>query len=402
VGIASASLRVFSVGLTVAFISYGLIFLGYLPLTVGYCGVIAFVIFALWTVFSASSLSTVVVALSLVCYGVLTMRYLPVKLGAVSALAFSGFAVSLLFSEPVSSEPEPLDTEPPSARGDPSQEFAKPPKRAVRATATTNLPRAFVSADRPTASVGKGCADRDGAKHTRAGHDDELAVRTAQKLRLTRAVFTAYVENFKAFVVRTVLRKLVRKLDSDKNWVKAMLTIESFECRDYIRARIKDLAASANLAGHQGSFGIGWEGREWTAKFPSDNRIVMLILGLWLSYWMNGRQSGKVRPTFNERFLVVNKEPSLSSEDEVDPIKVSTDAEYRRFFVHTRWEGVEERFCGPPGRDSMYGALTLFFWFIKRNRKFLLDGADLKASPICMDRVFEPTRHRAHTLQDPY
>jgi hypothetical protein len=37
----------------------------------------------------------------------------------------------------------------------------------------------------------------------------------------------------------------------------------------------------------------------------------------------------------------------------------------------------------------MYGALTLFFWLVKKNRNFLLDGADLKGPPACMDRVFE-------------
>jgi hypothetical protein len=316
------------------------------------------------------------------------LEYLPLKVGYLSVLSFLSFAISLYLSAQVrSDEDEPVIPREIEVTSDPSKEFAKPPKRTERPPAVSNLSRAFVQADRPSAALKKG--HQDGARG-RPDQEDELASETLWKLGMTSVMFNVYVSNFKAFVSRMVLVKLVKKLSTDDDWIKAMLTIESFECRDYIRRRIIDLAASPNLAGHYGSEGAKWQDKEWTSKLPSDNRIVMHILGLWLSYLMNGRQAAKVRPIFSEKFLFVKKDPSLESEEEIDPLILWTDNDYRKFIVYTRYKG-SEKFCGFPGRDSMYGALTLFFWFVKEKRNFLLDGADLKAPPICMDRVFELT-----------
>jgi len=107
---------------------------------------------------------------------------------------------------------------------------------------------------------------------------------------------------------------------------------------------------------------------------------------MWLSYFMDGRRSTKLRPLFAEKFLYVKKDVQIETDDEI----ILWTRDYKTFEVYTRWRDQEgDRFSAPPGRDAMYGALAIFFWFVREKLKMLLDGADLTEAPILMDRVFE-------------
>jgi hypothetical protein len=125
-------------------------------------------------------------------------------------------------------------------------------------------------------------------------------------------------------------------------------------------------------------------------RLPSDNQIVMHILGTWLSFFMSGRPvDRRVRMVFHERFVRIEKrEPKIEKDDE---LYLCSD-DWKRFYVLTRWGGSEQRFWAFPGIDCMYAGLVLFFWFVKEKFDFALDGADLRDRPMFMERVYSGSR----------
>jgi hypothetical protein len=324
--------------------------------------------------------------LAALSYGAYVLDFFPAY-GALflwaSAVGVVGFAVGVLVARFWRTVADTRDT-PADVKqdADPSRALARPRKTAAKkAPSATNFSKRYVEADRASSSVKP-------STFSAGGPDlESLAAETLRKLGLAAPIFNMYVANFKSFVAQRILAKLEKELRSDQDVIKSMITIQPFDCRDYIAQRIKDLASSSTLAGHYGSQGASWNDREWTPDFPSDNQIVLHILDVWLSSFMSQRRTKMVGQPFSEKFLCVKKDPPIETDYE---IKLWYDTDhYRKFIVYTRWKGECERFCGMQGRDSMYGALTVFFWLVKEKRNFFLDGADLKESPICMDRVFE-------------
>lgn len=211
---------------------------------------------------------------------------------------------------------------------------------------------------------------------------DSLASRTLNDLNLKLSDFQQYYQNLKNFIQKNIISKIV--LTSDKPYVNMMLTMGGFN-RDFIKKRIRELAASPFLAGH-----IGDEG---------DNQIVLHILSVWLSYLMTGDSDDKSpKNVFSEKYLITDgKEPKLDSNGNIYFI---ANKECNSFYViyrplKTNNQSNEtasvERYYTYPNKDSMYSGLTLFFYIIKTKFNFLLDGADLNESPFYMSRVFEST-----------
>jgi hypothetical protein len=335
---------------------------------------------------SSATFAMASLTLTIFSYGAYALGFFPACdpfLLRASIVGAAGFAIGLLVAQfwATSSDTDGTTSDV-KQEADPSKAFARPRSEiAKKAPSSTNFSRRYVAADRVGASVKPSTFSAGGPEL------ESLAGETLRKLGLAAPVFNTYVANFKSFVAQRILAKLEKELRKDQDVIKSMITIQPFDCRDYIAQRIKDLASSGTLAGHYASQGANWNDREWTPDFPSDNQIVLHILDVWLSSFMSQGRIKRVGQPFSENFLCVKKDPQIETDEE---IKLWYDNDrYRKFVVHTRWKGECERFCEMQGRDSMYAALTIFFWLVKKKRNFLLDGADLRESPICMDRVFE-------------
>jgi hypothetical protein len=290
--------------------------------------------------------------------------------------------VALTLKSPLSGRPSDKFTKPAetveyasSAEAESQAIVYKPYTQADRATSAINRTQFLLSAD---ASI------------------DQLASDAIHKLGISSTEFSQYLGNMKAFLTRSLLAKLAPELNSsDNQMIEDMVTVPKFEyAREYVIHRVRCLARTAYLAGHFGPSGDRWNGREFESqKLPSDNQIVLHILGTWLSFFMSGRRlSGRVRMIFHEKFIAIERrEPRI--EKETDLYLCSDD--WKRFCVLTRWPqkgGLEQRFWAFPGIDGLYAALVLFFWFVKEKFDFALDGADLRDRPIFMERVFSPSR----------
>ena len=218
---------------------------------------------------------------------------------------------------------------------------------------------------------------------------EQLASETIRALGIANE-YAQYVINFKAFISKTILKKLVRQLSTDSLSIEMMVSLPSYEhYRDYVIQRIKALAESQYLSGHFGDKGDRYKDREWNSEMPSDNQIIMHVLGIWLSYFMGHKKPNeRIDNQFKMKYLSQSKEPVLG--ENTDYLICIED--WSRFYIIARIKNNIERFWAFPGRDSMYSALTLFFYIIKEKASNLLDGADLQDNPICMDRVFQTTR----------
>ncbi|OHT12859.1 hypothetical protein TRFO_17113 [Tritrichomonas foetus] len=265
----------------------------------------------------------------------------------------------------------------------PSSMFAKPPKQDKNKSdilnQSLNVYRPFVTADRSSATIEK-------VQFGKSVDYDQLSSETLRKIGITSVAFSKYVTNMKSFVSKTILAKHAKKMHSDDSLIASMLAVPGYEhCNAYVMHRVNSLSSSQFLAGHFGDKGDRWYDREWTTDLPSDNQIVMYILSVWLSFFMSGKRKGRSQMLFNQKYLFIKRDPVLEGEDDI--LLCSDD--WSKFYVYTHYKsGTPEKFYAPPGRDSMYAGLTLLFWFVKEKKRFLMEGADLTDTPICMDRVF--------------
>lgn len=249
-----------------------------------------------------------------------------------------------------------------------------------------SLYKPFSISDRPTSTI-----HRNSLSVSPDVSIEQLAIETIRKLGLSSSIYSQYLNNFKAFIAKTILQKLIIKIHTDDPLIDSFLSIPNFEnFRPYIIQRIQVLSGSQYLAGHFGERGDRFKDREWNNQMPSDNQIVLHVLGMWLSYFMSGKKQAKrINNTFGHKYLSFSKEPKLEGDSEF--ILCSDD--WTKFYVLAKVPGLQpERYWAFPGRESMYSGLLLLFWFLKEKKKFLLDGADLKDAPICMDRVFSMSR----------
>jgi hypothetical protein len=280
--------------------------------------------------------------------------------------------------------------------GRPSDSFAKPAEpieypASAEAESDLVICKQYIRADRATSAIG-----RVQFLLSPDASIDQLASDAIHKLGISSTEFSQYLGNMKAFITRSLMAKLASELNaSDNQMIEDMVTVPKFEyAREFVIQRVRSLGQTAYLAGHFGPSGSRWNGREFgSQKLPSDNQIVLHVLGTWLSFFMCGRRSsGRVRMVFHEKFVAIERrEPKV--ERDTDLYLCSDD--WKRFYVLTRWPqkgGLEQRFWAFPGIDSLYAGLVLFFWFVKEKFDFALDGADMRDRPIFMERVFSPSR----------
>ena len=216
---------------------------------------------------------------------------------------------------------------------------------------------------------------------------DQLASEAIRKLGLKSSVFNQYLVNMKAFLQKAMLRKLIPQMHKSDSIIEAMLNVPNYEHqRSYIIERIKALADAEFLAGHYADRGQRWNDREWTNELPSDNQIILHILSVWLSSLMNGPKDAKrYQPLFKNRYMYIGLNPIIKSDDEI----LICSKDWTNFYVHARYNSDQaEDFYAFPGHDSMYCAITIFFFIIKETKKFILEGCDLTESPFFMNRVY--------------
>lgn len=265
-------------------------------------------------------------------------------------------------------------------------DYTETTEQTISTLSNMSLYRPFVLADRATSSFAR--------TQYAASPDtsiDQLASETIQKLGLSSSTFNQYLVNMKSFIAKSLMNKLDRKLHSDEAMVEAMLTVPRYEhCRPYIIQRIHALASSPFLAGHFGPGGDRWHDNEWSDELPSDNQIVLHILGMWLSYFMRGRKSTQRVNVFQQKYVSINKEVKVENDDQI----VLCSDDWTNFYVITKPNpnSAAERFWAFSGIDSMYAGFAIFFWFVMKKMNFLFDGADLKDTPFCMHRVYKLAR----------
>lgn len=271
----------------------------------------------------------------------------------------------------------------------PSSIFAKEPtvnSNVQNIVAPSNIYRPYIISDRPKSSL----------QHSqfKLNHDrslSQLASDALNTLGIPSVLFNKYLVNFKAFIQKSILQKLTTKIGLDDYVVQAMLSIPNYEhCSQYVLHRISTLAASSFLSGHFGDRGDRWNEREWTNELPSDNQIVLHIISVWISSLVGGIKATKnLKMSFKQHYIYIGSNPTLDNDDE--PMLCSED--WSNFYILAKYkEQSPERFYAFPGRDSMYAALTLFFFFVREKNNFFLDGCDFKSSPFFMDRVYSTTR----------
>lgn len=270
----------------------------------------------------------------------------------------------------------------------PSEMFAKPPKVIEKDTmfnTSSNTSRHYSISDRATASVSKD-------QHGETLDYDQSHTESLKRLGISPVTFNRYLNNLKSFIPKRILSKLVKDMHKDDPQIVSMLTLPGYERYSaYIKSRIISLSKSHVLAGHYGDKGARWNEKEWTTDFPSDNQIVLHILDVFFSYFMSGKKAGSSNSMFSQKFVYIKKDPGDKNEE--DAIYLCSD-DWAHFYVRTmikRGKGLEE-FYAPSGRDAMYAGLTLFFWFVKEKKKFLIEGCDLTDNPLYMDKVFSLNR----------
>lgn len=252
--------------------------------------------------------------------------------------------------------------------------------------AALDLYRPFVPSDRPTASFQSNVNTLSIDTSI-----DQLAADSLRSLGLSDSEYGQYLLNFKTFISNIILKKLVKELHSDSHLIEAIVSLPAYENhREYVIERIKKLAASQYLAGHFGDRGDRFKDSEWNSEMPSDNQILMHVFGTWLSYFMSHNKKHHLTNIFKTKFVTLKRDTSLESTQG----QLLCVEDWVRFYVLAKDKktGQTRRFWAFPGRDSMYSALVIFFYIIKRDENNILDCADLQVEPICMDRVFSMSR----------
>ncbi|EAY05738.1 hypothetical protein TVAG_100610 [Trichomonas vaginalis G3] len=271
----------------------------------------------------------------------------------------------------------------------PSSIFAKEPtynSNLPNIQAPTNIYRPYIISDRPKSSL----------QHSQFRLDqdtsiDQLAGNTLNILGLSSVKFNKYLVNMKAFIQKSVLQKLSSKLGLSDNVVEAMVSIPNYEhCSQYVLHRINTLASAAYLAGHFGDRGDRWNEREWTNELPSDNQIILHIISVWISSLIGGiKNTKRLQFIFKQRYVYIGENPVTDTDDD---IMLCSD-DWSNFYVLCKYKTQNvERFYALPGRDSMYAALTIFFFIVKEKHKFFLEGCDFTGSPFFMDKVYSAAR----------
>ena len=258
-------------------------------------------------------------------------------------------------------------------------EFIEDQFEDIKLTEETSIVNGqFVNADRATASFGK-------IERVADVNIDQRALKSLQDLSIPYTHYKQYLSNMKIFISQTLMKKLSTQLHSDDTMIETMLSIPKYEhCREYTMQRVKELAKSLS---HFGDKGTKWEEREWSNELPSDNQIVLHILGTWLSFFMCGKKVGK-RPklVFQQKFFSFHREPTS---DDGKPVVIFTN-DWSDFSVITSFKSSPIfKYQAFSGLDSLYSALTIFFLIINEKYHYLLDGADLTDVPICIDRVYK-------------
>ena len=222
---------------------------------------------------------------------------------------------------------------------------------------------------------------------------EQLASASLKKLQLSSSQFSKYTLNMKSFIQKRLLKKLVPEIHKKDARIQEMITIPNYEHqKKYVIQRIRVLANSEYLAGQYGDKGVAWDGKEWTTELPSDNQIVLHVLSVWISVQMDTmRDKVHFRNHFTERYMYIGSNPY---KDEESPYPVMLCSEnWSNFYVFAKFNSdSQEKFYAPIGRDSLYSALTIFFYIIKEKRKFILEGCNLVDSPFYMDKVFSNER----------
>jgi hypothetical protein len=285
----------------------------------------------------------------------------------------------------------------------------------------------------PFANADRACADerlRKVPSALRARADQELhALRRDSIVRLDinlridfRRNFGRYVNNMKRFISRAVLGKVVKELQSGSPVIDQMREIPGhIGCpRDYIDTRLRALASSEFLAGQAGESGASFEGKEWTSEFPCDNEIVLHILSVWLSRFLDGtNKDERTSLSFREKHMSIGQEKrgegdyificteggKAEWDEPVQPTRESAEVggstpqammslstPWSTFFVRTNLgpKKVDEKFWGGIGRNALYEALVMFVWIIKQRKDdpWRLDWISLKNEEIGLNRVF--------------
>lgn len=263
--------------------------------------------------------------------------------------------------------------------------FAKPPTNTrsdALANQSLNTSGSYTISDRATADLSK----------DQHGKTSDYDISSLKTLGITSIQFNIYLSNFKSFVAKVILSKLVKEMHKDDARIVSMLTVPGYErYTDYTKNRIISLANSHSLAGHFGDKGDRYNEREWTTDFPSDNQIILHILDVWFSNFINGKKKESNNSAFTQNYVFIKKRPT--DENKEDAIYLCSD-DWSNFYVKAMFKegkGLQE-FSVPSGKDAMYGGLTLFFWFIKKKKKSLLGGADLTEDPINIDNIFSLDR----------
>ena len=279
----------------------------------------------------------------------------------------------------------------------PSDAFLKDTKGKRRegkpvTTASEMMYMPFMSADRASASYEPGMKQLNLSTEASI---DQLALEGLAELGISLGVFNQYVTNMKDFIRKSAISKLQQQLNSDDPMVEAMISVPTFEhYREYVIQRIRALSASSYLAVHSGDKGERYKDKEWSSELPSDNQIVLHIFSSWLSWHMGQRRKGQRAPlVFAQKYLAIKKEPKL--ENDVEILLCSRD--WTDFYVMVKQDQAKEirQYWAPRGRDAMYFALTLFFYFVDKKYELMLESVDLAHRPFCMDRMVFKSKDKA-------
>lgn len=255
----------------------------------------------------------------------------------------------------------------------PSDKFIVDTPNLGRADSNTPIKpinRKFMRADRPSATLEE--------KTTISSDDtsDELASETLRKLGIRRVVFNRYINNLKSFISRNLLAKIDTHSTDDES-IKLMLNVPNMDHEAVVK-RIKELSASQYMADNKGT--------------KEDNQLVLHILSVWLSYKMSQLTDPKTQRLsyliFSKNYLSIGKEPPMQKDNS---IYLCINNDWNEFYVIFRQEEQVDRYYSIAESNSMYGALVIFFFLIRKHFDFLLGEADLQDPPLSMEAIFDST-----------
>ena len=226
---------------------------------------------------------------------------------------------------------------------------------------------------------------------------EQNANKSLENLNLTFTEYSQYVSNFKSFVAKNVLKKLVMQIHDTDSLTEPMLSIPGYEnYRGYVIQRIKELAESPILSTHQGDGGGRYEDREWNDEMPSDNKIIFNILSIWISFFMGTRKPDYIENRFKNKFTTRSHITTHNKKDDSKDIILlcieESKDEKTRYSVIFQGKEKEELYWAFPGIDAMYSGLTIFFYLVNKYLNNSLDGADFQDDPINFSSIFTMKR----------